>query len=96
MPLCLCVVRACWGGLWGVSGHWVRAQWRTFFLLQRAVVVSGRLCVVGAPGPSSEAWVPYHKAAGVVCGSGDLRLPPTTEPQRGARGVWSEALLDSP
>ena len=36
----------------------------------------GRLCVPGAPGPSSRAGEPYTKAAGGVCGSGDLRLPP--------------------
>ena len=34
------------------------------------------LCVPGAAGPNSGAWVPYHKVAGGVCGPGDLRLPP--------------------
>ena len=36
----------------------------------------GGLCVPGAPGPSSGAWVPYHVAAEGVCGSGDRQLPP--------------------
>ena len=36
----------------------------------------GGLCVPCASGPSSRAWVPYHKAAGGVWGLGDLRLPP--------------------
>ena len=34
------------------------------------------MCVSGAPGPSSGAGEPYTKAAGGVCRSGDLRLPP--------------------
>ena len=55
----------------------------------------GGLCVPGAPGPSSGAWVPYPRllresVGRVTCSF----LPPTTEPQRGAQGVWSEVLLD--
>ena len=34
------------------------------------------LCVPGAPGPSSGAWVPYHVAAEGVCGPDDRQLPP--------------------
>ena len=67
-----------------------------FVVLLRAVVgACGGLCVPGAPGPSSGAWVPYlrllRESGGRVTSS---FLPPTTEPQRGARGVWSEVLLD--
>ena len=32
--------------------------------------------VVPYPDPSVGAWVPYHKAAGGICVSGDLQLPP--------------------
>ena len=90
MPPCLCV-RARWGP---GGGGGLSRQGHTCVVLQRAVVgACGGLCVPGAPGPSSGAWVPYHDAAEGVCGLGDQQLP-TTEPQRGARGVWSEVLLD--
>ena len=73
MSPCLCV-RARWGP-WGGGGH--SRQGHTFVVLQWAVVgVCGGLCVPGAPGPSSGAWVPYHVAAEGVCGSGDRQLPP--------------------
>ena len=73
MPPCLCV-RACWGP-GGGGGH--SRQGHTFVVLQRAVVgACGGLCVPGAPGPNSGAWVPYHVAAEGVCGSGDRQLPP--------------------
>ena len=35
-----------------------------------------RMCVPGAPGPSSGEGEPYSEAAGEVCRLGDLRLPP--------------------
>ena len=48
-----------------------------FVVLLRVVVGAyGGLCVPGAPGPCSGAWVPHHEAAEGVCGSGDLQLPP--------------------
>ena len=91
----VCVGARAVGGSWG---GWSR-QGHTFVVLQRAVVgACGRLCVPGAPGPSSGAWVPYHpttrllrESVGRMTGS---FLRPTTEPQRGAWGVWSEVLLD--
>ena len=72
MPPCLCV-RARWGPAGGGDSR----QGHTFVVLQWAVVgACGGLCVPGAPGPSSGAWVPYHVAAEGVCGSGDRQLPP--------------------
>ena len=74
IPPCLCVCcarpRACGG---------FRAQLHTFRFNRPAGLLSacgGGMCVPGAPGPSSGAGEPYTKAAGGVCGSGDLRLPP--------------------
>ena len=63
---------------WGVlGGGGDSRQGHTFVVFQRAVVgACGGLCVPGAPGPSSGAWVPYHEAAEGVCGSGDRQLPP--------------------
>ena len=76
MPPCLCI-RARW--VLGGGGH--SRQGHTCVILQRAVVgACGGLCVPGALGPSSRAWVPYHVAAesvGWVTGS---FLQPTTEP----------------
>ena len=78
MPVCVGCACLPWRGGFRAQGQ---AQWHPFVLLQWAVVLlwagGGGLCVPGAPGPSSGAWVPYHKAAGGVCWSGDLRLPPT-------------------
>ena len=72
MPVCV-GARAV-GGSWGGGGS---RQGHTFVVLQRAVVgACGGLCVPGAPGPSSGAWAPYHKAAEGVSGSGDRQLPP--------------------
>ena len=51
--------------------------------------------VPGALGPSRGAGEPYTMGecvGQVTCGF----LQPTTEPQGGARGVWSEVLLDRP
>ena len=39
-------------------------------------VWGGGMCMPDAPGPNSGAGEPYTKAAGGVCRSGDLRLPP--------------------
>ena len=73
----------------------VRSLQHTFVVLQRALVGAfGGLCVPGAPGPSSGAWVPYHVAAKESVGQMGTFLQPTTEHQRGAQGVWSEVLLD--
>ena len=70
MPVCV-GARAVGGSLGGGS-----RQGHTFVVLQWAVVgACGGLCVPGAPGPSSGAWVPYHEAAEGVCGSGDRQLP---------------------
>ena len=63
------------GSLGGGGGD--SRQGHTFVVLQWAVVgACGGLCVPGAPGPSSGAWVPYHVAAEGVYGSGDRQLPP--------------------
>ena len=91
MPPCLCVGRACCGGFKALGQGTAAHLCSSVAGCGPPVGVSGGLCVHGALGPSSEAWVPYHKAAGesvgrVTCGF----LQPTTEPQRGARGVWSE------
>ena len=62
MPPCLCV-----GGLWGGgSGHWVRAQWRTFVLLQRAVVLL--LACGGATGPTARLGCPTTRPPVVSVG----------------------------
>ena len=59
------------------GGGGLSRQRHTFVMLQRAMVgPCGVLCVPGAPGHSSGAWVPYHEAAEGVCGSGDRQLPP--------------------
>ena len=64
-------------GVLGGGGMGHSRQGHTFVVLQWAVVgACGGLCVPGAPGPSSGAWVPYHVAAEGVCGSGDRQLPP--------------------
>ena len=61
----------------GSGGGGYLRQGHTFVVLQRAVVgACGGLCVPGAPGPSSGAWVPYHVAAEGVYGWGDRHLPP--------------------
>ena len=92
MPVC--VGARAMGVLGGGGGFHGRGT--PFVVLLRAVVgACGGLCVPGAPGPSSGAWVPYPRllresVGRVTCSF----LPPTTEPQRGARGVWSEVLLD--
>ena len=75
VPVCPRALGSCGGG----GGH--SRQGHTFVVLQWDVVgVCGGLCVPGAPGPSSGAWVPYHVpyhvAAEGVCGSGDRQLPP--------------------
>ena len=79
MLLCLCVVRACWRGpVWGFQALGQGTVARLCSSLVGCgppVGVCGELCVLGAPGPSSGAREPYTKAAGGVCGSGDLWLP---------------------
>ena len=60
-----------------LGGGGLSRQGHTCVVLQQAVVgACGGLCVPGAPGPSSGAWVPYHEAAEGVCGLGDQQLPP--------------------
>ena len=71
--------RACMSARAGVVGGGGRSRHvHTFVVLQRAVVgACGGLCVPGAPGPSSGAWVPYHEVGDEgLCGSGDRQLPP--------------------
>ena len=75
MPVCV-GARAV-GGPCGGGGGGFQGRGTPFVVLLRAVVgACGGLCVPGAPGPSSGAWVPYPEAAEGVCGSGDLQLPP--------------------
>ena len=91
MPPCLCV-RARWGPAGGGGGH--SRQGHTFVVLQWAVVgACGGLCVLRAPAAGHgcpTTWL-LRESVGRVTGS---FLQPTTEPQRGARGMWSEVLLD--
>ena len=97
IPPCLCVCRARSGHV-GVSGHWVRAQLHTFCLHWAAVLLSayGGGCVcpvlrVPAAGQGSPTLRLLGESVGrVTCGF----LQPTTEPQRGAWGMWPVALLD--
>ena len=96
----MCVGRAR-PGLWGGGGsrHRVSNSGTPLFfssgLWSSCGQVPGGLCVLGAPGPNNGAWVPYHKAAGGFVGQVTCSfLHPTTAPQMGARGVWSEALLN--
>ena len=94
VPVCMSrALRAC-GGFralgQGTVAH-VCLHWAAVLLS----ACGGGMCVPGAPGPSSGAGEPYTKAAGesvgrVTCGL----LQPTTEPQRGARGMWPVTLLD--
>ena len=71
MPLCPRALGPAGGG-----GRHSR-QGHTFVVLQWAEVgACGGLCVPGAPGPSSGAWVPYHVAAEGVCGLGERQLAP--------------------
>ena len=91
MPVCPRALGSRGGGGGGLSRHG-----HTSVVLQRAVVgARGGLCVPGAPGPSSGHGCPTTKlpreSVGWVTSS---FLQPTTEPQRGARGVWSVVLLD--
>ena len=45
-------------------GSWGGHSRQGCVIFQRAMVgACGGLCVPGAPGPSSGAWVPYHVAA---------------------------------
>ena len=83
----------------GRSGHWVRAQWCGCALLRRVVVlllVCGGVCVCPVLwSPALRRGCPTTKlmrqsVAWVACSF----LRPTTEPQRGTRGVSSEALLN--
>ena len=82
------------GGPGGGGGH--SRQGHTFVVLQRAVVgaCGGCVCsVLRAPAAGHgcpTTWL-LRESVGRVTGS---FLQPTTEPQRGARGVWSEVLLD--
>ena len=97
IPPCLCVCRARSGHVGG-SGHWVRAQLHTFCLHWAAVLLSafGGECVcpvlrAPAAGQGSPTLRLLGGSVGRVTGS---FLQPTTEPQRGARGMWPVALLD--
>ena len=75
MPLCMSrALRACGG--FRALGQGTVAHLLSPLGCGPPVSVWGGMCVPGAPGPSSGAREPYTKAAGGVCRSGDLRLPP--------------------
>ena len=89
MPLCprACVLRAARQGQ--------SKQRRAFVVFQLAVVgVGGRVCPT-LRAPAAEHGCPttwlLRESMGGVTGS---FLQATTEPEGGARGVWSEVLLD--
>ena len=99
IPPCLCVCRAHSGHVGG-SGHWVRAQLHTFCLHWAAVLLSacggGCVCPV-LRAPAAGQGSPTLRLLGECVGRETCGLlQPTTEPQRGTRGMWPMALLDSP
>ena len=80
MLVCSARMQGMLGGLWGGSGHWGRAQWHTFVLLQRGVVLllayvwGGVVC-----SRCFERGCPTTRLlgeSGGVCGWGDLRPLP--------------------
>ena len=96
VPVCVGVraMKGPWGGGGGAGVFMAGAHLLSFSCGLWLARVGG-LCVPGARGPSSGAWVPYPRLLREsLCSVTCSFLQPRTEPQRGARGVWSEVLLD--
>ena len=89
VPVCPCALGLLGGG--GIQG---RGTPLSFSSGPWLACVGGCVCpVLRAPaaGHGCPTTWPLRESVGRVTGS---FLQPTTEPQRGARGVWSEVLLD--
>ena len=91
VPVCV-GVRAM-GGPWGVGG--LPRQGHTFCRSPagRGWRVWGVVCA-RCSGPQQRGMGALPEAAEGVGRVTCSFLPPTTEPQKGAQGVWSEVLLD--
>ena len=93
MPVCPRALGSCGGGGGGIQGRGTPLSFSSGPWLVR---VGGCVCpVLRAPAAGQgcpTTWL-LRESVGQVTGS---FLQPTTEPQRGAQGVWSEVLLDWP
>ena len=91
MPVCPRALGSCGGGGGGIQS---RGTPLSFSSGPWLVHVGGCVCpVLEAPAAGHgcpTTWL-LRESVGRVT---DSFLQPTTEPQRGARGVWSEVLLD--